>query len=111
MLVRLVKNNSRKHNSVVLTSDGLAEWSCAVGLNKVKCLIFLRLTQSSTQIIQQKTQINEYENCGYDIMQLSGAHPTVQNEHNPLMLRQEKCEFVVQKVPFYTKNLNIIFLQ
>ena len=28
----------------------------------------------------------------------------MQNEHNPLRLRQEKCESVVQKVPFYTKK-------
>ena len=43
------------------------------------------------------------ENCGYGIVQLSEVHPFVKNEHNSLMLRREKCEFVVQEGPFYTK--------
>ena len=75
------------------------EWSCAVGLNGIKCLIFLRLTKSSTQIIQQK--INK--NCGYDIVQLSETHPTVQNEHNPLCWGK-KSEFVVQKSSTFFDN-------
>ena len=65
-------------------------------------LDFLRSTKSSTQIIHQKMKKNE--NCGYDIVQLSEVHPFVKNKHNPLILRQEKCEFVVQEVPFYTKT-------